>query len=486
VNAETAYLFRHAILRDAAYALQPPEERATLHAQALAAMEALFDDTAREPHCADLATHAGQASLQDHARFAALGVVEVTYRLRAALAAMAAYRNEEALSGFRAVFDHPDAQPRQRLKALMESTEIMAYLPRSIEGVALAERAADIALGLRDGPAWLHARKRVTWLRSNNGLLEPALTEQGGLVNAALAEGDDALIAGLLSDMATMQRRAGQYAQAEESFNQALEASKRVGIPRGIGTVELNLGGLHLQRGGRDKAEALFRSAIAHFQKDTPKRILRIAVGNLSVALRQSAPQESEACALRSLELARETGDQQSLGDALSGLASLRHSQGRDDEAEKLFMAALDILREAGENRRASMALGNLGSMLESQGRLDEAEKWYKSALDAAEHYREVHSAAYWNISLAMVAARRNHWPEASARCNNARAEAENAGDPLLSAVYHALVALTLRQQGQQESAVQLWQRATREFEALGDQGATERKALNQMWNSPV
>ena len=39
MDAETAYLFRHALLRDAAYQLQLPGERARLHALALASIE---------------------------------------------------------------------------------------------------------------------------------------------------------------------------------------------------------------------------------------------------------------------------------------------------------------------------------------------------------------------------------------------------------------------------------------------------------------
>ncbi|MBI2920950.1 MAG: hypothetical protein HYY18_07685 [Planctomycetes bacterium] len=41
VNAERAYLFRHALLRDAAYQLQLPRDRERLHALALEAIEAL-------------------------------------------------------------------------------------------------------------------------------------------------------------------------------------------------------------------------------------------------------------------------------------------------------------------------------------------------------------------------------------------------------------------------------------------------------------
>lgn len=44
--AEAAYLFRHALLRDAAYQLQLPADRAALHALALEIIEGLYGGNA--------------------------------------------------------------------------------------------------------------------------------------------------------------------------------------------------------------------------------------------------------------------------------------------------------------------------------------------------------------------------------------------------------------------------------------------------------
>ncbi|MEK7466602.1 MAG: hypothetical protein AAB074_04235 [Planctomycetota bacterium] len=42
ISAETDYLFRHALLRDAAYQLQLPGDRARLHAPAFSVLEELY------------------------------------------------------------------------------------------------------------------------------------------------------------------------------------------------------------------------------------------------------------------------------------------------------------------------------------------------------------------------------------------------------------------------------------------------------------
>ncbi|MCA8945583.1 MAG: hypothetical protein KDB29_05110 [Planctomycetes bacterium] len=69
--AETAYLFRHGLLRDAAYELQPPNERGRLHQVALQIMESLFSAADLEPLSIELA---------EHARLSAVSASDATLR----------------------------------------------------------------------------------------------------------------------------------------------------------------------------------------------------------------------------------------------------------------------------------------------------------------------------------------------------------------------------------------------------------------------
>ena len=62
LNAETDYLFRHALLRDVAYQLLPPAERALLHAWVVRILNG--DPAAALMGIADHATLAGQSEQQ--------------------------------------------------------------------------------------------------------------------------------------------------------------------------------------------------------------------------------------------------------------------------------------------------------------------------------------------------------------------------------------------------------------------------------------
>lgn len=97
--AETAYLFRHALLREATYQLQMPGDRSQLHAIAFEVIEALFGGRAPEPPAMDApasarmrahATDVVAEELADHAARAPSGetrALAARYRRRAAVSA---------------------------------------------------------------------------------------------------------------------------------------------------------------------------------------------------------------------------------------------------------------------------------------------------------------------------------------------------------------------------------------------------------------
>src|SRR5437868_1708496 len=79
MNAEAAYMFRHAVLREAAYQLQMPADRARLHAAAFGVLEELAGGRPPEedplPGVLQLAFHSHPtdvfaAELAEHARIA--------------------------------------------------------------------------------------------------------------------------------------------------------------------------------------------------------------------------------------------------------------------------------------------------------------------------------------------------------------------------------------------------------------------------------
>lgn len=117
VHAETAYLFRHALLRDAAYQLQLPADRARLHALAFEILERLNGGRPPWPEfrvnsalpSAPLASDAFALELAQHAEFAAADdehphwrEAQCLYLSRAAFCEARSWRPKEAARHARA------------------------------------------------------------------------------------------------------------------------------------------------------------------------------------------------------------------------------------------------------------------------------------------------------------------------------------------------------------------------------------------------
>ena len=109
MDAEIAYVFRHALVREAAYELQPPGDRAVLHALVIEIVEAALasDDPLLDAWALELADHARAAQAfrrtANLALLKALADKEVGYLARAQKHALAEYDNGVAVGFSRAV-----------------------------------------------------------------------------------------------------------------------------------------------------------------------------------------------------------------------------------------------------------------------------------------------------------------------------------------------------------------------------------------------
>ena len=163
MDAELAYLFRHAVLRDAAYELQLPSSRARLHELAFYLIEETFGGRAPEPaslttfpppahqpHVLDsvafeLSRHAKAAEAKLSAELVNL------YLRRAAEYASREHHNERALALWLEIADLENGAAHAQ--ALRRAADHLSGSGRPHEAEPLLLRALKIAQ--KDGPALL-------------------------------------------------------------------------------------------------------------------------------------------------------------------------------------------------------------------------------------------------------------------------------------------------------------------------------------------
>ena len=450
-SAELAYLFRHALLRDAAYDLQPPTERGRLHALALDVIEQLFAgrETELDAMALELARHAELAGRADR---------ECHWLERAAAHAHDLWRGAEAAELFERLAKHPAADPLTRSRALRGAGKSLLDIGRLQQALQLLERAADEA---PDAAAELDALRPLAYAYRNLGRHEESLAVSRRNAELSRTRGDRDL-ALALDSVATALVGLERSAEALPIAHEAIRHAQACGVPRVLGGLKANLGVLLGRMGEDAQAAATLREALAILETTGDRRALAATRRNLADRMRamgdhQGAIRECDAA----LSEMRGLGDRRGEGMALMTLGGAWKDAGRTQEGLAALEQAAGLLLESGDLRAAAIALANTAS-----GCLDAAE--YARCEQTLTRVEELARSSNTPRAMAMACTTRGdlhreqqRWAEAAewyARAHDAyaaigvlefaawqlgeRAAAlKRAGDPAAQHVYEAALA---------------------------------------------
>ncbi|WP_437579922.1 TOMM system kinase/cyclase fusion protein [Sorangium sp. So ce887] len=266
---QSTYVFRHALIRDAAYESLPKRARQRAHARIARVLEGRFPETAVE-RPGLLAMHHAKAEQKREA--IAYGRVAARGALRRSMNAEAVGYALQAISWLDALGD-----PRERAEAELELNQIMISAVASIrsfaaEEVESATRRSQLLLERAgDGPhalTTLWARFNHHWKRGNADLAYAlaqqyvALSDRSGdaqhRVAAHLALGSSFLIAARFDEaQAALERAAALYDPAQHR-----ESAFVFGFDLAVGA-QAALGAVLWSRGYLDRSAAWLNSAEA-------------------------------------------------------------------------------------------------------------------------------------------------------------------------------------------------------------------------------
>lgn len=373
-SAEIAYLFRHALLRDVAYEMQLPSDRARLHDLAFRVLERAFGGPAPQPpeldpldapnfvpHPTDLVAH----ELARHAGLAIEGLEDSDRELQ-----------DGRLLYLRRAAEHSDTQFRTE-----SSVRCWQELAAQVSGAAQAE-------ALR--------RASVAWNSAGRpGLAEPLAWQA---LDKAREVGNRALEGITLGNLALVFDQTGRVELAEQTSLQALALHRELGNRRFEGFELGNLAGLYQETGRLAEAEQTFLQALDIHREVADRRAEGVALGNLAGIYRVTGRlTEAEQTFQQALAIHREVGNRRSEGIVLGNLANAFRESGRVEQAELTYQQALAIHREVGNRRSEGITLGNLANVYRDLGRTAEAEQAYLQALAIA---REVGNRRFEGIHL--------------------------------------------------------------------------------------
>jgi len=369
--SEMRYIFRHTMMRDAAYDMQLQARLRDMHALAGQVMAQVY---AAElgPHYADLAYHYGKAEdVQQEFRYAKL----------AGEYAASQYANQEAIEHYQQALQSlsrlkPDKTVGHRQSVHTALAEIQVTTGHYDEAHEHLEKALALSIQRNDEKSQVHICRWMAQMYELRGEYAEALEwiQKGSHILQDQESSDAAelrLIAGLI------QTRQGHYDEATMQFQNALHIAQNLDEASALARAHNGLGVIRL----RDDA----RTAIDHFQQ--------------------------------AFTLYEQAGDIPGQAKSNNLLANAYFDTGQWDKADYHYRRARETFEQIGDVYNGAFIDNNLGGIAINQGRLDEALTFYQKALEAMEQIGgSIYVLGVLHMNLGHVLIRRGE-------IENARAE---------------------------------------------------------------
>ena len=374
-SAEKAYLFRHAVMRDAAYQLQMPTERATLHHLCIdillevipGASEVLAEQMVK--HCErSLETELEPA---EHTRINELLLQCLD---NWAKRARSNFSHLEARKIFERLASNPATDPALRAESLRNAGVedwFLGNLKRADERLAKALQAARTAGSMAVEAATL-ANLSVTATMLGRPLDGIQLATEG-LAAARRSQDQFAQIAAM-SNLGNAYLQSSQMESAVKAFSKAYRLARRFKDHRRAIAILMNIGLALHHSGHHNEAERYYLQTLENLEVED-KKTRATTLGNLATLMNDSGRLEQsistyEAC----LKLCEEIGDSRSLAAFLVSYANPLRDVGRVNDSLQAANMCIRMARETGEPRSIAMGLCGRGYSLVLLGQNEEGE----------------------------------------------------------------------------------------------------------------
>jgi len=230
------------------------------------------------------------------------------------------------------------------------------------------------------------------------GRLVESDAERGEEKELAILEGDR------LVEQGHIQTQQSDYANAQQSYEAALELFRLHRHRLGEGLALAGLGTVRTQKGRLDEATDHFLLALEIYRELGNRRHQGGVLGNLASLCRlQGRFNESEAHFLSALEIFREEGNRREEGILLGNLGILYDQMGRHEQAMENCRLAIKIHQEVGNKVELAITLGNLGDIFLERELFEEAGEHLSKAVQAADEIGFGPAAGAFRGSLALV-----------------------------------------------------------------------------------
>lgn len=407
VQDELRYLFRHILLRDAAYGMQLKARRRKLHYAAAKALQALYA-TDLAPRYGEVAYHYEAAYQQGSA---AARLPACMYLQKAGEQAAGNYENEAAV----------------------------AYFGRALK--LAPKTAADLRYQL------LLAREDLYHLQAKRQEQAQELASLVAMVGRGATNS--------LSRQAEVRLRQARYAGTVSNYGETIAAAQEaIALAKQMNHISLEVMG-HLEwatalrgRGEFVPAQQHLEQGLALARQANDQPLEAKCLGNLAILLRhRELSVESIYYGEQALGRYRELGDRRGEAAMFNSLGVAYRHLGDHGATLHFYQASLEICREIGYREGEGMALNNLGDMARTYGDYEEAMAYFQRDLQICQETNYLLGQLITYLNLNVIARQVEGYADALAHGRHAGEMAKQINSPFwegvaLTTIGHALAGL--------------------------------------------
>lgn len=403
-SAESVYLFRHALVRDAAYALFPPAERVALHRQAIDSFEQLYAD-GLDAHAEELLEHAQSAlEFADAADTPRLVALEYRYLKLAADLCARNWRTEDEARYLLSLEGHSAASADERAGFMLRRAQHL----HELSSLEAAEQLADDVVRAADTGEVRYQALYLRYLARYEAGKLTSHDELDDLLETLQQEGASQILMQALIARAIAHQRAAQPEEAERGYDQAVDVARKLAQPEAVAEALFERGLAYHRQGHSKEGKVSVTEALEIARRIGNRKLEMQALNRLGIIEVESGRlSDAAACYEEAREIAHAIGAQATEATIANNLANLHfYFFGNLTRAEQVYLRSLEFFRERSDVHSIAHSNGVLGLMYHAAGEHESARRCFTLVRDTArmQNDRITEAKAYMGLAFCPLA----------------------------------------------------------------------------------
>ncbi len=371
---ELRYIFRHSLLREAAYDMQLRTRLRELHQLIAEAIEQLYPNS--EERYVDLAFHYEQAEIDKKTN---------KYLEKAARYAQRNFQNRQALQFYDKLINNlgeGNKKNKKPIKLLLRRGAVHELIGQWEEGERDYREGLDRAKALNDWYLIGRSNRRLGQLLMLRGNYTDAKRHLDVAVTCFELASDQVGIAKTYGNLGTFFFRQGSYEAAKSWFAKAIEINRSIQRDAENATIVANLGLIFMNQGHYDEGVRWLEEQLDISEHHEDKQGLANLYTNLGIIyLEKGALDSALLCLEKGLALSEELGNKLIMTICIGSIGSVWEKKGDYTRAMQNFERDLALCRELGDKQGTAIACGLIGDLLSIIGEFDRAVEYLEQNL---------------------------------------------------------------------------------------------------------